>query len=374
MTNPDPTAIVYDDVHTLIDSIVRTVTDHVLENNHRQLASHIRESLLKLPPLVAKSERWELVALDDAPAELHSIHTLLRDLSDVAAAIGFGGLKGRDIARAARGGPSATSLVRAAEAARTYTTRWLNRELDDLVRRATAEGVVLDLDVQPSGEFDSYWPPADVAVFVRCDDLGDWLKVYPWVLDAVKALRDVAHLPPTLVCPTIGDEPVSSFSQVIISAAYPGAEVLARRRGDAAPEEAAHGLASVLQSAVDALTTLSGLNDLATRRPLAEIYKSHAETCRTILEDSLQSARDFGEDAVVGSLLQLLVEVVALVDSETSANPHRQPGTFASEVFMLATGTETVTGNVLAALRVLAAQWDIDPSRAERLLEQFEQA
>ncbi|MFF4446374.1 hypothetical protein [Streptomyces sp. NPDC001502] len=221
-------------------------------------------------------ERWHLIG-QDPPDVLDHLVRNLADLHAVLAELAGGTLGPKKLTAAARSGPSAQALTRAADLARRAAARADALPLK-LQSTARAAGIRVSVYTRPVSDPDSTeWPAAKLAVGVELAELTQW----PTAVEQLCSL--LKHDPGSpgsrravLLVPFVDGKPVRLMAQQLQTTLWPGTGLF-----DAWSTELPEGHPTPLTDAAigahEALQCLSVLAHLATLRDTDARHQNTAD-------------------------------------------------------------------------------------------------
>jgi hypothetical protein len=355
-TSDGPAPSVLDDAHTLAQGIAENMPGRLASgDNHSSLAVYVRDTIVSAARAVARTERWELAGLDEAPAALGQIEDLLLDLHAVLAELVWGTLNAKAIQTAARGGPSQQALHRAADNARALAARRHDTQIHQLKAAGLAAGLNIEIYVKPVAKTTGVdWPPFEAALALSVEDIAEWFERLPVAVELVNQhLETSAYRPPVLLTPIIRGRPLRQLAQQLITELWPGQELFDQWATKFQP--AWHTpLADVVAEAVAALQIMSGIALLP--------QETWSETHRSLLDRQIErfSANvALIPDEPPTDLREAIAELAARVEAELNSN-QPSPDSLAGNLARAATGHPNEDFNVVLEMTLVALQRDID--------------
>ncbi|WP_307180658.1 hypothetical protein [Streptomyces canus] len=352
----------------IADNLTRRIAD---PEQYRSLAGYARDSLRKSALGVRDKEQWHLVD-QEPPAVLAQLTKALTDLHAVLAELAWGTLGLEALRTAARSGPSAFALARAANLARAAARASVVQK--QLQADAEGAGISVELRTRPLADPNATeWPPVESAVGVYLDDVIGWSAA----VEKLSALMRHDHVSqgyrgPVLLVPLVESRPVRLLArQLQTTKLWPGVDLF-DTWSTVFPEAHPNPLTNAVIDAHQALQCLSGLAYLATLRDTTPLHQSVAdEAARRFQEAHRIIAELRPGDPVISTIVDFLGSLGRRVQSEIDEDVAiRDPGVPNLAVAL----AEGVTGQPahdyqdLEFLITVALQWDISPDRATQLL------
>ncbi|MFH8449617.1 hypothetical protein ACH4CD_10255 [Streptomyces fungicidicus] len=356
--------------HGVADNLTRRIAD---PEQYRSLAGYARDSLRKSALGVRDAEQWHLID-QEPPAVLDQMTKALTDLHAVLAELAWGTVGLKTIRTAARSGPSAFALARAADLARAAASARASVVQQQLQVDAETAGLSVELYARPLADPDATeWPAVESAVGVYLDDVIGWSAA----VEELSALMHHDHVSqgyrgPVLLVPLVESRPVRLLArQLQTTTLWPGVDLFDTWI-TAFPEAHPTPLTNAVIDAHQALQCLSGLVYLATLRDTTPLHQSVADEAARRFQEAHRIIAEFRPgDPVISTIVDFLGSLARRVQSEIDEDVAiRDPGVPNLAVAL----AEGVTGQPaddyqeLQFLITVALQWDISPERAAQLL------
>ncbi|MCP3754124.1 hypothetical protein [Streptomyces sp. TBY4] len=361
-----------DHLQHLVNGIAENLTRRLADpNGYAALASYVGDSLPSLAMQVRDEERWHLIG-QDPPDVLDHLVRNLADLHAVLAELAWGTLGHKELRAAARSGPSAQALSRAADLARRAAGARAEALPLKLQSSARAAGIRISVYTRPVSDADSTeWPAAELAVGVELAELTQW----PTAVEQLCSL--LKHDPGSqgsrravLLVPFVDGKPVRLMAQQLQTALWPGTGLF-----DAWSTELPEGHPTPLtDAAIDAhqaLQCLSGLAHLATLRDTDARHQSTADEAVAQFQQARSVVGGLRQgDPVIAAILDFLDTLARRVEREIAEGPAFQDSgvaNLASAIAQGATAHPTEDYLQLDGMTAITLQWDLDPDHAARL-------
>ncbi|MFF2727600.1 hypothetical protein ACFVS9_06810 [Streptomyces sp. NPDC058008] len=362
-----------DHLHLLVDGIVDNLTRRIVDpKEHRALAGFARDSLNDNLSQVRERERWQLIDQEPPPA-LDEVAKTLTDLHAVLAELVWGTLEPKALRSAARSGPSAHALARAADLARAAADTRASAVQLKFQADAETEGLSIQLYARPTPAPDaSEWPPVELAVGVELADLNGW----PSASERLSTLMrqdpsSQGYRRPVLFVPLVDGRPVRLLALQLHTTLWPGIDLF-DTWGTVLPEACPTPLTNSVIEAHQALQCLSGLAHLTTLRDTDQRHQRIADQAVARFQEGHRAITELGPgDSVIVGVVDFLSSLAVRVESEFSESAalrDSEAPILAVAVAQGMTGHPTDDYQQLEGLTSIALQWDLDPSRAASLL------
>lgn len=362
-----------DHLHTLVSGVADNLTSRLFANdpNWRTLAVYTGDTLRVSVQRVRAEERWELTD-QEPPAEFDTIDGVLADLYAVLSELAWGNLGRPMITAAARSGNYDMALTRIAGLARTTADQRALQVRDLILAEGRQAGLRLEIhtrtlaDAKPTD-----WPPTQYAVTVEIDRVTDW----PPALQTLTGI--LAHDPTVvgphtslLVVPVMHGRSVALYARRVQQSIWPD-EDLFRSWSDQLPPAHQTPLTDAVNEAYAALSALSGLALLATRRTVIPLHQDLADAQTDRFRRAVESVSSTTHDPVIDAILETLDAIAGRVEAE--ATETSDPGTeqpFAITIARGAVGEASDDFLMCEGVIMTCLQWDIDPEQAQRMIDQ----
>ncbi|MET8814269.1 hypothetical protein ABZW47_19930 [Streptomyces sp. NPDC004549] len=365
-----------DNLHLLVDGIADNLTRRIVDpTEHRALAGYVWETLRAGLLRVRDEERWHLIG-QEPPIVLDQVMKTLTDLHPVLAELTWGTLDSKALRTAARSGPSAQGLARAADVARAAANERAIAVQRKLEAEAEAVGLSVQLYSRPITDAKAVeWPPVQLAVGVALDDVSQWQAV----LTQLSGLMRHDHVSqgyrrPVLIVPLADDRPVRPLAQQLQDELWPGIDLFDTWSATL-PEVHPTPLTNAVIDAHQALQCLSGLAHLTTLREPDPRHQRIAdqEVARFQHAQGIITALQPG-DPVISAVEHCLSSLARRVGNECAEGPSlRDSGVpnLATAIAQGITAHPTEDSQQLDGLITISLQWDLGPDRAARLLAEL---
>jgi hypothetical protein len=173
-----PTAAPANDaLGTLVDGLVNRIVARLSDSDSwRPLAAYLGDTLRRSIGEVRRQEKWYLLG-SGPPPSLDAMAATLGDLHSVVAERAFGTTSPKDIVTAARSGPSAQSLARAANLSKRAARTRHERAWAQVQAGLRARGIKASVATEESWSTSAVlWPHIDVAIGVEVEDVAEWAE------------------------------------------------------------------------------------------------------------------------------------------------------------------------------------------------------
>ncbi|MEU8618585.1 hypothetical protein [Streptomyces sp. NPDC048623] len=363
-----------DHLQQFVDGIAENATRRLAEpKGYAALAGYVGDTLTRLALQVRDEERWHLIG-QEPPDVLNQLVRTLTDLHAVLAELAWGTLGPKKLTAAARSGPSAQALSRAADLARRAANARAGAMSLKLQSDARAAGIRISVYIRPITEADSTeWPAMELAVGVHLTELAQWPAAVEQLCSLLK------HDPGSqgsrravLLVPLLTGRPVRLMARQLQTALWPGMGLFDAWSTEL-PKAHPTPLTEAAIAAHQALQCLSGLAHLATLR---DTDVRHQETADEAVAQFQQARHVIAGllhqgDPVIDAVLGFLDALARRVEGEIAEGPAlRESGVpnFASAIAQGVTGQPTEDYLQLDGMTAITLQWDLDPDHAARLL------
>ncbi|MEX1659967.1 hypothetical protein ABZ960_43670 [Streptomyces pseudovenezuelae] len=358
-----------DHLHLLMDGIADNLTRRIVDpEEHRALVGYVYDMLRTSLPRVRNEERWHLIG-QEPPAALDQLATTLTDLHAVLAELVWGSLEPKALRTAARSGPAAQALARAADVARTAASERASAVQQSIQAEAEAVGLSVQLYARPINDAKGIeWPPMEWAVGVALDELTRWPAVVEQLSDLLRHDPvSQGYRRPVLVVPLISGKPVRLLARQLQRDLWPGVDLFDTWRS-ALPEPHPTPLTDAVIDAHQALQGLSGLAYLTAQRDpdprhqiIADQEVAHFQQAYGAI-----TALRFA-DPVIGEVMQWLNSLAHRVENEFTEGTAPRDSAVPNLAIAIAQGVvgqPTDDLQQLDGLITICLQWDLSPERA----------
>lgn len=357
------------------DRAVVDVLKHVIPglsrgSNYRSTASVIGRQLDRLSATTSK-EYWQLVGLEEAPACVDELIELLEMLQVIAYEVGLDASIASRLRRAARSGHRGGALRRASRVAQSRVAQRFDRICSDALARAEDADLALEVITVPEGPDSPWMPSASIVLLCPTESVVDYVQS----LDTLRGIKASFEGRRVWTAPVRAGLLVEPFIGAFIGDGwYPNSPDLVAVRGVAdLPPSARLPTFELISDILDALLTISAIDawsvdpqNVEEERVLQSALRRFEESRDALL--ALETSDPLLEEALL--VLQTAAERVS---EEGSADVPRET-CFGADMVSLVRGTEpeglmaSITG-----VKLLLAEWDIDPAAAGELLARFDE-
>ncbi|MEO9322243.1 hypothetical protein ABFT23_02050 [Nocardioides sp. C4-1] len=352
-----------DDLTSLIHSVCVVVSNHLQNGDFRLLAAHLGTARDIALASVQVNERWDLVDSPAAPESFHRISTMLQQLQVVAGALAYGGLPLHQLQREARRTNRDSPMTNAFSFADRFSANWLAGRIDSLINQGKERGVSLSVETTKTHDPDAYWPEYDVVVLVHIEDLDALANALAVVDELVLELRSHGNFAETLALPVVGDYSVAKLARRVVSSVWPG-EPQVEQWASVIPPMAPTPVTDAVAAFTNALTELSSVAYLASRRDLAPAVVDLRERAQACCTEAMEVVSALGPDPIIDDIHEELRRLSTLVhdevlNSQRGTGATRAPGMWASELGEILGGADNELNSTLIPLQEAALGWDL---------------
>lgn len=353
-----------DVLHTLAQGTVENIPGRLSDaSGHGSLAAFAKDTLGSRIGGAAVLP-WPLLGLDEAPAYLGELDRLLASIAAICAEIAWGETDFADIVASTRASRHRQAVHDAADFATARAHERLARRLDELERAAAAGGYPVTTHTRAaSDEKVTLWPPVEIAVTFEASevDVEQFLQALPALLE-----QHLVNTTSVVVIPTVTRQPLvrGTYRVFATGGAYllpPAADVWLEQLGQPLAMPLTDSVSTAMQSLaeVSALVVLRHLreSDAGQDEIQAAVEKAASEYHR-----GRRQINRLGSDTVTAALLVELDAVAVRAEAEGD-------GSGAAESSWAALQFDAAGNEAARGLLILAAEWDVDPRAAERILE-----
>ncbi len=352
-----------DVLHTLARGTVENIAGRLADaSGYGSLAAFAKDTL---GSRIGDAEvlPWSLLGLAEAPAYLAELDRLLGSIAAICAEIALGQTDVADIVASTRASRHRQAVHDAADFVTGRAQDRLARRLAELERAAAAGGYPSTTHMRAaSHEKVTLWPPVEIAVTFEVSevDAAQFLQALPALLE-----QHLGQTASVAVIPIVSGRPSARGTHRVFATggAYP-----LPHAADAWLEQLGQPLRMPLTDAVStALQALAEVSALVELRHLRESDAGQDEIQAAVnkavgeYNRALEQIRVLGSDTVTGALLVELDSVAVRVEAEGA-------GSGAAESSWAALQFGAAGNDAARGLLILAAEWDVDPSAAERVL------
>ncbi|MER8027356.1 hypothetical protein ABTZ78_00035 [Streptomyces bauhiniae] len=358
-----------DHLHLLVDGIADNLTRRIVDpTEHRALAGYVWETLRTALLHVRDEERWHLIG-QEPPTALDQVMETLTDLHPVLAELTWGTLEPKALRTAARSGPSAQGLARAADLARATANERAIAVQRKLQAKAEAVGLSVQLYSRPITDAKAVeWPPAQLAVGVALDHVTQWQAVVTRLTDLMQhGHASQGYRRPVLIVPLAEGKPVRRLAQQLQDELWPGTDLFDTWSA-VLPEAHPTPLTDAVIDGHQALQCLSGLAYLTALRepdPRDQSIVDH-EVARYQQAQGVITALRPG-DPVIGEVEHCLSSLASRIETEFSNGTALRDSEVPNLAAAIAQGVADHPTEELRQLDDLIAiclQWDLGPNSA----------
>ena len=353
-----------DVLHTLAQGTVENIPGRLADaSGYGSLAAFAKDTLGSRIGDAAVLP-WPLLGLDEAPAYLAELNRLLASIAAICAEIAWGETDVADIVASTRASRHRQAVHDAADFATGRAHERLARRLDELERAAATGGYLVTTHTRAaSDEKVTLWPPVEIAVTFEASevDVEQFLQALPALLE-----QHLAHTPSVVVIPTVTGQPSVRGTHRVFAT---GGAYLLPDAADVWLEQLGQPLAMPLTDAVStAMQALAEVSALVELRHLRESdagreeIQSAVEKAASKYNRAREQINGMGSDTVTAALLVELDAVAVRVEAVGD-------GSGAAESSWAALQFDAAGNEAARGLLILAAEWDVDPRAAKRILE-----
>jgi hypothetical protein len=349
-----------DDLSALITDLTGNVYSRLSKpETYRAVTAYLSDTVIAKHLGSVFREPWHLLGINGHPVALDELAKVLRDLQAVVQELSHEDADKTKIGRSARSGTHSRALNRAAEASRRAARRRTQLRHEEIKSTIRATGLRTQV-FMPGSRADV--EASDIAITVELPSLLEW----PDALARLEtALADRRSSDTFLIVPLRHARPVAVLAARIITSTWPSPDLGAWASALNDPQPTV--IAQTFERAHAALQAVSGIGSLPRAQQDHPDVREAAETAaaefRTARDDLL--ARP--SDPIIDGLVEILDDHGQRI--QTELHGAAEGPTLAEDVIAAALqGAHNEAFNALAAARMFALEWDIDPARAVQLL------